>query len=159
MNESLICIEEYLKKKKHLLSLENVFRCDDVEWRRIEKYDELKIQLEEMKNKIQNDNTLILQYWLAILKDYKYYPRYKFINSLESKARQVCGDNDESLSDHLESKRPYGNKNIPASILHSLGIDRYDVLSIVDIIPRKIEDWCMELHEDVVEYVRVSNIV
>lgn len=56
----------------------------------------------------------------------------------------------DGLIDFWDSKRPYGNKDIPSSILYTLGLDYGRVLcwDFKDI-PKNIEELCDKWHEDV----------
>lgn len=129
-----------------------------------DKYDAIESKIDELRNEIRKDKNGLLEYWRYIIEDYKYSPRYKFVCRLSDRANGLYYENvlkyeyTDSLIDHMHSKRPYGNKNIPASVLYSLGIDKYNVLEIIDSIPEEIEEWCFKLHEETIEDIRKFDI-
>lgn len=117
----------------------------------------------EMKTNLSKDKEEILSYWLWILADYRYYPREKMLwvladrmklSYMEYVSRQGLRTI-MSIEDFAYEKRPYGNKDVPASILYNLGLDRYDVLDFASV-PEEIQEWCMKLHEEVIEYMKES---
>jgi hypothetical protein len=102
------------------------------------------------------NNGDLRSYWLGKIIGLRVYrPEYKIVNSLKIalygfyyEAITMYGYVEDVL-EFAESKRPWGNKNIPLSILHNTGIDTEDLLEVTYGIPDEVDEFCMDLYEKV----------
>lgn len=70
-----------------------------------------------------------------------HYTEYKAFNASQGKVLE------ENVLDFWDSKRPYGNKDIPASIAFTLGWGNDALLQ--EELPGFVEDAALELHDEV----------
>lgn len=56
-----------------------------------------------------------------------------------------------TIEEFSQSKRPYGNKDVPASILYRLGWDEKGYLSYR--LPEFVNELCMKMHEEVLTWM------
>ena len=115
---------------------------------------------EKLRKEIQAEiSTNMPEYWLNYWYDIltKLDGKYKKYNNKELIIQSIKGfyfdeqPTQMTLKEFAGSKRPLGNKNIPASIIYRLGIDINDVLEISDILPRFIENWCNNLLDEIIK--------
>jgi SOS response regulatory protein OraA/RecX len=156
-----------MKKVIEYVKLKNELENKEFSKKGIELHIYMTKELEKMRSELQKDDDELTSYWRHILDEYKYYPRYKMIWALADRiklfymeAKEYYNDNRyevQSIINFSSSKRPYGNKDVSASILYSLGVDKYDMLQIASV-PKEIQEWCMELHKEVVKYLEESKL-
>lgn len=65
-------------------------------------------------------------------------------------------DHAKGLLEYHDSKRPYGSKNIPASIAFNLGWDYKRQLSYQDDLPPEAEAAALSLHAQVLQELKQS---
>ena len=87
-----------------------------------------------------------------------YYALLGHMHSERTYDQSVGRSYSESALDHWDSKRPYGNKDIPMSIAFILGWNKeYVKNDVLCRLPQFVEDEAMKLHQLVKEEIISNN--
>lgn len=159
-------IKKYIK-----LRLQNNLRSSNIEelstqrfngviakeeyWAKSDEIMELHSEYSALReNLITKDNEHMFAYWKHVL-DNNMIPEYILLYHLEISLKGFYFTSTDkykgSLLDFINSKRPYGNKNIPLSIIANLGMDYLNMLEVTYNLPTEMEDFCYNLHNKLIE--------